>query len=240
MTKESGTDSFDDRKVEISYSELEEIEQLEPDLTVTRNVKPNDVDGNVSDDLSTVVDDSSTALDEGPEHSHEPETEELEPQSTDDEDIDENDEEYISQDYFSDDEAFLAGDDKVVHTDTDLSLFKQNDGVVSWEIVNFYKDNGRPRSKFSLRNDPPLMIISSSSGVSAEFILTHNFAKSMAKSLEDVNRGYYGMGPASEKKDSSSFQTKIADVKEWILENKVKSAATAIVLGFMVVASFLL
>lgn len=228
MAKNNNDDPIENR-IGMDLDEIAEIEAQTPEIPTTRRVSPPEVSEADSNTLSTPGESVSTASNTDPEHPHVLNDEELKPQPT----------AFKTNDYFEDDEEFLRGDDTQIHSDSDLALFKQEDGVVSWKILNFYKDNGTPRSKLSLRNDPPIMQVSDSAGRSVDFILTQNFTKSMSKALEDVNRGFHGVRPVSEKKPFSreSFQKKIED---WIRAHKVKSALAALAFGFIVLVAFLL
>jgi len=141
-------------------------------------------------------------------------------------------EENITQkDYFDDDEQFLKGDDSVIVEKDVLSLFKQSDNVVSCEILNFYDEKGKPRNRMSLRNDPPVLHISSSDGQSADFVLTQNFTKSIADTLKTVEKSYLGIPSAKKKKvDQEEIHNTFDRVVNWAKTNKVKS----IFLGVMV------
>lgn len=146
----------------------------------------------------------------------------------------------IKNEYFNDDEEFLRGDDKIVHENFDIALFKQDENVVSWEIVNFYKDGLHPRGKTALRNDPPIMKISSSSGDTAEFLVTKEFSRSLGSVLQDVNRAYYGISPKknSERLSQEVVKNKFSSVSQWMKDHKVKTAVAVVVLALLVTALF--
>lgn len=155
---------------------------------------------------------------------------------TDDEELEPQPSSNVEDDYFDDDEEFLRGDDTVVHENYDIALFKQDENVVSWEIVNFYKDGGSPRSKNALRNDPPIMKISSSSGDTAEFLVTKEFSKSLGVILSDVNKAYYGISPSrkSEPLTQAGIKNKFRNLGRWMLAHKFKTAVAVVVAALLV------
>lgn len=143
----------------------------------------------------------------------------------------ENDE-ITTDSYLDDDEEFLLGDDSVIADKDVLGLFKQSDNVVSYEILNFYNENGKPRNRMSLRNDPPILHISSSNGDTADFILTRNFTKNTASMLKEIDKAYSGISSKKNKKiDQEEIQGFFQKFITWAKENKAKS----ITLGVLVV-----
>lgn len=171
---------------------------------------------------------------ESDEVSEEPE-EELEP-SEDDYDADEG-----SYDYFDDDEEFLEGDDITLHEDVNMAIVKQSDTVVSWQVDNFYKDNGNTRSAVSLRTDPPIFTIGNSDGDSVSFIITKEFAGQLESVMGDIYRGYFGVS-SKRSKDIGRKGVKgtFERVKEWAVENKFKAGVLGVLVVGLLVAAFVL
>lgn len=215
----------------LTDAELDEIAEVTQNTPNIEEVKP-DVSETALDDVSTDAPDSSTVEEPVNDESHDINSEDLTPTETAAND----------RDYFDDDEEFLRGDDKVIHTDSDIALFKQEEGVISWEIANFYKENGKPRSQRSLRNDPPILKISSSDGVTADFLVTHQFAKSLSFMMNNVSRAYYGVSPTEEKKKitQSTIKDKISSMGNWIRAHKIKSTIALVLIGFILGSTFLL
>lgn len=219
-----------DKNVEKSLSEEDfmEISTMEPKLNKAtdknKRVKPEPV----VDTRSEAAPDSLTVSE--PEHEHHMVTENIDPEP--------QPSAAISSDYFDDDEEFLRGDDITVHEGSDLSLFKQDENVVSWEIVNFYKDGMTPRGKMALRNDPPIMKISSSSGDTAEFLVTKDFSKSLGSVLQDVNKAYYGISPKkkTEKITQAGIKNKLRAAGHWMLDHKFKTAVAVVVAALLLTA----
>lgn len=134
--------------------------------------------------------------------------------------------------YLDDDESFLAGDDVILSETDALSIFQQSENVVSYEILNFSDDKGKPRSRLSLLNDPPILHITSSDEQSADFLLTREFTRTLAGLLKDVDRSYSGISPKSKKKPLSqeSVRSWFDNVIEWGKENKFKAVLLGIVI----------
>lgn len=145
--------------------------------------------------------------------------------------------------YFDDDEAVLAaGDDEVVHKDDLMAIFKQTDRALLVEVLNFYKPNGEtPRSQFMLRNDPPILQVTSSEGEKVQLVLTKELSTYLAKTTEDVRRGFYGIAPKSEKKPLTQESIKEwgTNVLHWMGEHKVKTGLLVLLALFLVASLFL-
>lgn len=214
----------------LSDEDFREISKREPkaNLGIMANIDKDPV--TVISPSQEPTPDSLAASNEIDEHTLDSDEVNLEPQPSSD----------SSNEYFDDDEEFLRGDDTIVHENYDISLFKQDENVVSWEIVNFYKDGANPRGKTALRNDPPIMKISSSSGDTAEFLLTKEFSRSLGSVLQDVNRAYYGISPAkkAEKLTQEGIQNKFRAMGRWMLAHKFKTAVAVVVLALLATALF--
>lgn len=219
-----------DKKTNESLSEedLLEISTMNPQA---RKIESTDLKLSTENEVgshSETAPDSLSVAKQNDEHPMDEENAELEPQYSS----------AVSDDYFEDDEEFLRGDDLVVHENADIALFKQDENVVSWEIVNFYKDGDDPRGKLSLRNDPPIMKISSSSGDTAEFLVTKEFARSLGAILQDVNKAYYGISPSRKSTPISQaeIKNKFRAFGQWMLDHKVKAAVAVVVAALLVTA----
>lgn len=143
-------------------------------------------------------------------------------------------------DYFNDDEAFLAGDDVELHDGDTLSIFQQDENVVSVEILNLYTPEGNLRSRFALRSDPPLLEIKSNDGQIAQFVLTKNFAHGLLGKFDDAYSAYYGVESKSSRNrkkkkrmlksdEKLTFKDHVVDGMNWVQDNKFKSAIGIIV-----------
>lgn len=130
--------------------------------------------------------------------------------------------------YFEDDEEWTASSDEILHSDEESVTVKQTDAVVTWDIDSLYTDEGKVRSKRSLKNSPPVLRISNSEGQSAEFVLTKDLSRVLANHLENASRAYYGIRPKSEM----SMKDKLNEAKTGLRENMGK----AIIIGGLLTA----
>jgi hypothetical protein len=143
-------------------------------------------------------------------------------EEVDDDDLIDEDSETDS--YFDDDELFLAGDDKVVHEDDVMALFKQTDRAVMVQVLNFRTPNGDVRKPIFMKNDPPILEVTSSQGDKVELILTKELSQHLAKQLEDVRRAYFGIAPKNKTTlTQESIKDKINDFVTWMKAHKIKT-----------------
>lgn len=100
-----------------------------------------------------------------------------------------------------DDELIVnnSKDSKLEETDS-YGVYKQDEGVVSWTIVNFIDANEKVYSKRELQANPPILTFEDSDGTKAEFVLTKEFSGSLASVFEKVHYGYYGLDKRPKKK----------------------------------------
>jgi len=130
--------------------------------------------------------------------------------------------------YLDDDEEWLHAADEILHKDETSVIAQQEDAVVSWDIQGLYDDSGKVRGKRSLRNNPPMFVVSDSSGDSATFVLTKELSGVLARHMDNAHRAFYGIRP----KDELSFKEKLSDARTGLRENMGK----AIVVGGLLVA----
>lgn len=123
-----------------------------------------------------------------------------------------------SDTYLDDDELVTAASDLVIQQDEDFVVVQQEDAVVKWDIQGLYDENGKVRSKRSLRNNPPMLVISDSLGDNATFVLTRELSGVLARHFDNTYRAYYGIRP----KDELSFKEKMGEAKTGIQRNMGK------------------
>ena len=150
-------------------------------------------------------------------------TEDIEPLS----DRESIESESASDGYFDDDE-WSESSDEVLHSDEESVTVKQNEAVVTWDIDRLYTEEGKVRSKRSLKNSPPILRISNSQGQSADFVLTKELSRILANHLENTNRAYYGIRPKSEM----TVKDKLNEAKVGLRENMGK----AVIIGGLLAA----
>lgn len=141
--------------------------------------------------------------------------------------------------YEQDDEEFV-GSDKVIHEEKNLAIVQQMDNVVSWEIVNFYKENGKVPNKFVMRNNPPIFKVASQDGAAAEFLVTKELALTLEKIFSDVGKAYYGIDPTTKKAFSQkSLKEKTNGAVDWVKENPFKAVLGLLFLAFIFLSPIL-
>lgn len=159
------------------------------------------------------------------EESGEPKNQDEEPDST-------------SVDNYFDDDEFLAGDDQTLRSEDDLKIFQQMENVVSWKVANFYKDNGKPRKRISLRNDPPILQISSSDGATAEFFVTNELSASFEKIFGDISKSYRGLDITDNSASAFSqegIKQKLSSMVDWVSVNRFKAIMLSVVFVLLMV-----
>lgn len=129
--------------------------------------------------------------------------------------------------YFDDDENWDELSDTIIHQDEFSVVAQQNEAVVKWNIEGLYDEDGKVRGKRSLRNNPPLFVVSDSNGEEATFVLTKELSGVLANHFENAHRAYYGIRP----RDEMSFREKLGEAKTGIKNNMGK----AIIIGGLLV-----
>lgn len=125
--------------------------------------------------------------------------------------------------YFDDDAAVLKYYDEAVHETTEMAIIKQDENIISWEVDNLFDENGQKRSKFALRNDPPVFKISSGAGDEAQFVVTKELARTMGKLFNDIHRAYHGIEPKEVRRERwDDIEHLPKNIGEWFMRNKVK------------------
>jgi len=133
-----------------------------------------------------------------------------------------------SSSYLDDDEDWAAANDSIIHEDEASVIVQQDEALVSWDIQGLYDEYGKVRSKRSLRNNPPALVVSDSNGDTATFVLTKGLSATLAKHMENTNRAYYGIRPKSER----STKEKLTDAGSLLKANLGK----AIIFGGIILA----
>jgi len=137
--------------------------------------------------------------------------------------------------YLDDDEDWAAAADSIIHEDEASVIAQQDEALVSWDIQGLYDDYGKVRSKRSLRNNPPALVVSDSNGDTATFVLTKGLSAVLAKHMENTNRAYYGIRPKSER----STKEKLSDAGSLLKANLGKAIIFGgIILGLLIFGLF--
>lgn len=93
-------------------------------------------------------------------------------------------------------------------------------------LINLYTDKKelKFRSKYSLKNDPPLLFISSKeTGESVKFPLSYTFNQELLHSLTDVNKAYLGIQPTKKNKimDEIKKDSLFSTIKNTFIEGRL-------------------
>lgn len=138
--------------------------------------------------------------------------------------------------YLDDDEEFLKAEDTIISESETLSLFAQDENLISWKIINLLDEYGELRKKRELRADPPILQIKSSNEDFVEFLLTKEFTKTLNTSLSRVEQSFYGVD--SLKKEKVTFKERINKIVTWGQENPFKAVFAAAFTILIIAAIF--
>lgn len=112
--------------------------------------------------------------------------------------------------------------DEVLEKDYLSSLIGQEERLVYYEIENIYRDSKKRmyKNKFSLKKEPPILIMRDNYGNQAEFYLTENLTDELIDTLGEVKRAYLGFSGPTDINAPSKFVDKI---KYYIKNNPLKA-----------------
>lgn len=233
-------DPVDEKADEEVVSEEEVTEENPPAATAVAVSSDEEADETINEVPVSLA--KTDEVKEEPELS----TEEMPPRQDEEEvlveeEVEDVDDDRLPQtDFEEDDEEFLSSD-KIVHQEKNLAIVQQMENVVSWEIANFYKDNGKVPNKLVMRGSPPLFKITSSKGDSAEFMITRDLAKTLEEAFGDVRKAYYGIDPTIKKNTfgQKNFKEKTNAAVDWFKDNPIKGAFAVIIIIFFLLSPFL-
>lgn len=146
--------------------------------------------------------------------------------------------------YFAEDEAFLAGDDRVLDESQKDGVVLQSDNVIRWRVDNLYTKNGNFKHYGMVRANPPVLTIVSSDNDEVSFVLSREFASQMESVMKDVRRAYAGdpflpSPPPTRKmsdEDRASKKSWWSRAKTWASEHKVKAGFLIVIGGYLALA----
>lgn len=146
--------------------------------------------------------------------------------------------------YFAEDEAFLAGDDRVLDESQKDGVVLQSDNVIRWRVDNLYTKNGNFKHYGMVRANPPVLKIESSGDDEVSFVLSREFASQMESVMKDVRRAYAGdpflpSPPPTRKmsdEDRANRKSWWSRSKNWASEHKVKAGFLIVVGGYLALA----
>lgn len=228
----NSTDSNDNDDLVESEADSESTSVDIPDLIETVNESLN------VDDVQDVDFDNSHASDKEDEENTTSDT-------TDDDsnDVLSESQEFVDS-YFAEDEAFLAGDDRVLDESQKDGVVLQSDNVIRWRVDNLYTKNGNFKHYGMVRANPPVLTIESSDNDEVSFVLSREFASQMESVMKDVRRAYAGdpflpSPPPTRKmsdEDRASKKSWWSRAKTWASEHKVKAGFLIVIGGYLALA----
>ena len=136
------------------------------------------------------------------------------------------------------DEDFLKfmKNDSIEEQAKDMGIVSQVDDLLAYSIEGLYTNE--KQDKFitgkKLKDNPPILKISSSKGDEVSFILTKEFTKMLLNSLTEVNKAYSGYKYSVEKKEYNSFKERILDIPNVIKKHPIETILTSFSIGFVI------
>lgn len=144
----------------------------------------------------------------------------------------ESSEDDVAEEEMDDDELFLLSKDKLKYKDDEMTIIQQMNNIVTWEVDGLYNKNGKLNSKRTLKSEPPIFIISSSTGDTAEFLVTKEMSFNLYKTFETVYKGYFGL---DNRGDKFSFSESFEKFKKWAEKHPVKLGFITVIIIFIIV-----
>lgn len=121
----------------------------------------------------------------------------------------------------------LLDNDKIEEESALMGIVSQEDDMLAFSIEGVYKDD--KQSKYitgrKLKENPPVLKISSGKGEEVQFLLTKDFTRLLSKSLEEVNKAYSGYVYVKEK-NNMTLMEKIKNIPNKIKEKPFESLLT--------------
>jgi hypothetical protein len=121
----------------------------------------------------------------------------------------------------------LLDNDKIEEESALMGIVSQEDDMLAFSIEGVYKDD--KQSKYitgrKLKENPPVLKISSGTGEEVQFLLTKDFTRLLSKSLEEVNKAYSGYVYVKEK-NNMTLMEKIKNIPNKIKEKPFESLLT--------------
>lgn len=219
--------STDETKVALEASSSEKLAKPGGDLSDEDFILPTGSVSTVPEIAPSWLEDRSTTEDSYQEGPIDDELQEI------------ADEEYIegslAEEQLEEDEEWANAADRIIHSDEHSVQAIQQEVVVDWDIENLYDDQGKIRGKRSLRNNPPLLVVSNSDGQAVSFVLSKDLSGILARHFENANRAFYGIRP----KEELSVREKFSEAKTGLRENMGKAIIVGgILLGLLIFGLF--
>lgn len=109
-----------------------------------------------------------------------------------------------------------------------LGIVSQDENLLAYSIKGVYLDDKETKyvTGKKLKENPPILKISSGDGSEVEFLLTKEFTRMLSKSLEEVNKCYSGYKYVTS--EEMTFKEKIGNLPLWFKKKPLEVVFTAL------------
>lgn len=132
-------------------------------------------------------------------------------------------------------DALTEKNDEIIEREEFSSVVKQNKTgkIVFFQVLNIYSNANakRFRNRYSMRKNPPVLLIQDDEEQEVQIILTENLVDELGLTIKDVKRAYYGFSGPSDIKAPKGKKEKI---KYYLNKNKFKIIGGLVILGFLI------
>lgn len=116
--------------------------------------------------------------------------------------------------------------DFVISEEDDAAVIKQEEGLLTWQILGVYNDEGKTHRGIYLRENPPILLMESSQGEEVSIVLTRDLTRTLSTTFKDLNRAYHGhRRTRGESRGILDGDTPV----EWFKKHPVRSGVTAVI-----------
>lgn len=126
----------------------------------------------------------------------------------------------------TDDGTIDRTSDFVLNEEDDSAAVKQDEGILTWEMLGVYNEEGETHRKTYLRENPPILLVESSQGEEVSIILTRELTRTLSKSFGDLEKAYYGHRRS--RGDARGLLGGKTPA-EWFAENPLRGGATVLI-----------
>lgn len=135
---------------------------------------------------------------------------------------------------FDDQEILDLNNDTIEEEDNLLGIVSQNDDLLAFSIDGVYSDEKQTKyvTGKKLKDNPPVLRVSSGNGEQVEFLLTKEFSRMLLSSLQEVNKCYSGYKYVTK---NATLSEKFKDIPKWFKEKPLE-----VIFTFGTIAFFLL
>lgn len=142
-------------------------------------------------------------------------------------------EERSQEENFVSEDLELKEDNILIEGESFSVMEDENENQLAISIDGLYKDKEEMtyKSRLALRENPPVLEISSSQGDYVTFVLTYGFNKELISMLNDVNKGYLGFKKTKgriKEKEKKKKKGLIETIKNFFSESRTNFLMLAI------------